>query len=112
MLKKHYFLVIFLLSLNCLYSAATADTDQIVKGIKAQKDLHPDSNIVFSFPVNVYNDKVNMTVNIPNTYKVLENPPGSDLLEFIPSSDKDPYAWSEIITVVPYIGKKLKAQQI
>jgi len=65
----------------------------------------------FIFPVNVVKQRINLTITIPKTFKQIES--GSPtLLEFIPVNDSDPYNWSEIITLRPFIGNGLSAQQI
>lgn len=73
---------------------------------KTAKDYHFD----FIFPVNVFSSKVNLNVDIPKNFKPIEQPPNSGLLEFMPQSDIDPYQWSEIITLIPLIGKSINAK--
>jgi hypothetical protein len=68
-----------------------------------------DAKIALRFPVNVQNSDINLNIQIPEHFKVLKPDPGSDILEFIPKRDKDPYKWTEIITVSPIIGHKVTA---
>lgn len=72
---------------------------------------YKDANLSFLFPVNVMDAKINLSVEIPKDYKALQQDPKSTIMEFIPKSDKDPYKWSEIITLSPVIGKKVSASQ-
>lgn len=54
--------------------------------------------------------KISLSVNIPKNFKKLSDPSG--LMEFTPKADKDPKQWSQMITVVPFIGSKLSAKQL
>jgi hypothetical protein len=63
------------------------------------------------FPVNVAHGNIYLMVEVPKNFKKLENPI-NDLIEFVPSRDKSPYAWSEIITIRSFLGKHLKANEI
>jgi hypothetical protein len=94
----------FLLPVNHLFAA----TEEIVETLTEYKDY----TFNFLLPINFSNKKINLLVNIPKDFKVLENPPGAEFLEFVPQNDHDPDAWSEIITLTPYIGKKFSSKNM
>ncbi len=102
---------IILLVLLSMLNASLAYGQSTGKMIDKAQKKHPSYALMLLFPVNVVNEKINLKVEIPKNFKKLDNA-NSDLLEFIPATDKDPYAWSEIITVIPYIGKRIKAKEI
>ena len=67
--------------------------------------------ITYLLPVNVFNNKINLKVDVLPDFKKIPSVAGQEqtLIEFISISDTDPYKWSEIITVSPIIGAKINA---
>lgn len=67
--------------------------------------------ITYLLPINVFNHKIGLKVDVLPDFKKVPSIPGQEqtLIEFISVSDKDPYKWSEIITISPIIGAKINA---
>lgn len=72
---------------------------------------YPVDNATFLLPINVADAKLNLELTIPDNFKLVDNPPETKIIEFIPREDQDPNNWSEIITVGPFIGEKIKAKE-
>lgn len=68
-------------------------------------------SLSYIFPVNVVNSNVNVTVSIPKNFKAIPQPPNSGLLEFMPANESDPYQWTEIVTLIPMVGKGIVAKE-
>lgn len=78
---------------------------------KINEEKHEISpQLSISLPIYT-KDNIYLKIYIPKKFKKL-NSPISSLMEFIPSSDKDPRQWTEIITIKSFAGKKLKGKQI
>lgn len=70
---------------------------------------HKDLQFTFLFPV--IGDEIKLKVTIPKNFKPLEGNPEAELLEFIPNTDKDPYQWSEIISLTKILGTGITAKE-
>lgn len=70
---------------------------------------HPDMQFTFLFPVD--DEKITLKIIIPKSFQALESDPNSELLEFIPKTDTDPYKWTEIITLNKILGKSVTAPE-
>ncbi len=70
---------------------------------------HKDLQFTFLYPV--VDDEIKLKVTIPKNFKPLEGNPEAELLEFIPNTDKDPYQWSEIISLTKILGTGITAKE-
>ncbi len=103
-------LPIFLMVLSTAFSSLLAFAQDTT--VKTTISTSEGTKISLVLPINVIqNNNVNLSINIPEEYKSISGV-GTGLMEFIPKTDIEPYAWSEIITVFPYIGEKLSAKMI
>lgn len=71
--------------------------------------LNENSNLQFTFLFPINDDKIQLKVVIPKDFKPLQGDPNSEILEFIPKTDKDPYKWTEIITLNKILGTGITA---
>lgn len=55
---------------------------------------------------------LNLSVEIPKGFRALSSQVNSTINEFIPQTDKDVYAWSQIITTQVIIGRGISAQYL
>jgi hypothetical protein len=79
------------------------------KNISDYLTKHKDLQFTFLFPV--IEEQVKLKVTIPKHFKALEGDPNAVLLEFIPNTDKDPYKWTEIITLNKILGTGISANE-
>lgn len=101
--KVVFALAVMLLSPELAFSSdASSMLDEL-------PEEHKSYDLNFVLPIYVAK-KITLGINISKDFKKLPNPYG--LMEFIPKTDKDPYKWSQIITVTPFIGKNMPADQI
>ena len=106
-MKRQLYLCLTVIALLFPAIGTSLNSEDIANTI--EKNSIKEINLLM--PVNVATAKLNLSIRIPKDFKMLKNP-NSDLMEFIPKTDKDDYVWSEIITVKHFAGQKLKAKQI
>lgn len=109
MIKKFHLFLLPLIFCSLLASTAIAFEEYISDVFENFRDKTQDQNLVFLFPVNVYDAKIKLEVDIPKNLKSVKQEAGSQILEFIPSTDTDSNKWSEILTLSPIIGESMQA---
>ena len=56
--------------------------------------------------------RVNLSVEVPRGFRALPQPENAMINEFIPVTDKDVYAWSQIIVTQVFVGRGISAQYL
>lgn len=71
-----------------------------------QAILLPVNNVVSA------GKRINLSVEIPRGFRSLPQPENATIHEFIPITDKNVYAWSQIITTQAFIGRAIDAYHL
>jgi hypothetical protein len=101
--KAIFSLMLILLASNFAYSSTPSQMlDELPEKYKSHQ-------LTLLLPIQV-DKKISLSVGVPKDFKKLTSP--SDIMEFIPETDKDPYKWSQIIAISTFIGNGLSAEQI
>ena len=74
-----------------------------------------DYQLCFLYPINATRpdgERLSLSIILPRDFRSIPQPPISPLNEFIPKSDTDVNNWSEIITPVTHVGKRVSAPSL